>query len=383
MDGYVKILIIMGGFSPGGKYGGPPVSVNNFCSLMDKDHCFIVTHNHDMDENQPYPDIKSECWIEKNNCKIMYLPNEKYNINEFRKIIIEINPDIIYLQGLFQQCILPCLRLSKELKIKVLLAPRRELCRGAFRKKLKKIPYILILKIFGLLKYTSFQSTSVEETFAIKKYLSIEDTRVFFLKNVPSIPERKYERMQKIRGKARFIFLSRVHPKKNLISAIRYLSNVEGDVEFDIYGPLQDKNYWQDCQKAIDMLPSNVRVNYHGLISHDEVHEIFSQYDAFIFPTFSENYGHVIAESLIVGTPVILGKGTTPWDDINDRAGLVAELTNAAAFSQYLNQIVGMDSDTYNKMTEVVFQYIDNKLKLDQLKEDYSLSLNQILKNEV
>ena len=43
----MRILIIMGGFFPGKKYGGPPVSVDNFCTLMNEE-CFIVTTNHDL-----------------------------------------------------------------------------------------------------------------------------------------------------------------------------------------------------------------------------------------------------------------------------------------------------------------------------------------------
>ena len=58
----MKILIIMGGFFPGKKYGGPPVSVDNFCSLIKEDaDCYIVTHNHDMGEEEPYQDIKESC----------------------------------------------------------------------------------------------------------------------------------------------------------------------------------------------------------------------------------------------------------------------------------------------------------------------------------
>lgn len=54
----MKILIIIGGFFPGVKFGGPPVSVNNFCTLMQDDECYIVTKNHDMGETEPYKDIK-------------------------------------------------------------------------------------------------------------------------------------------------------------------------------------------------------------------------------------------------------------------------------------------------------------------------------------
>ena len=44
----------MEGFFPGKKYGGPPVSVLNFCRLMKEYSCYIVTKNHDLGETVPY-----------------------------------------------------------------------------------------------------------------------------------------------------------------------------------------------------------------------------------------------------------------------------------------------------------------------------------------
>ena len=336
----MKILIVMAGFFPGKKYGGPPVSVDNFCSLMSEDDCYVVTHNHDKDEHECYTGIQSGKWIDRGNCLVMYLSDDHYCKEKFEKIIQDICPDIMYLQGLFQECVLPCLQLAKKYNIKVLLAPRGELCEGAFKKKYKKIPYILILRLMGLLKNVYYQSTSEEETRSIIKYLDAHDNKVYFLTNIPSIPRKEYLRQKKESGHGKFIFLSRIHSKKNLISAIQYLKDVEGKVSFDIYGPIEENDDWSECQKEIEKLPDNVKVSYCGLVSHDEVHEVFSKYDAFIFPTFSENYGHVIAEALIVGTPVVLGKGTTPWDDINGKAGFVAELNDKSAFTEYLNDII-------------------------------------------
>ena len=39
----MKILMIMPGFFPGKKYGGPPVSIDNFCSLMIGHEKYIIT----------------------------------------------------------------------------------------------------------------------------------------------------------------------------------------------------------------------------------------------------------------------------------------------------------------------------------------------------
>ena len=123
----------MGGFFPGKKFGGPPVSVNNFCSFMEEHDCYIVTRNHDMGSNEKYSGINNG-WNERINCKVLYLNDKEYKYTKFKEVIEEINPDIIYLQGLFQSCIIPCLFLAKKHKIPLILAPRGELCEGAMKK---------------------------------------------------------------------------------------------------------------------------------------------------------------------------------------------------------------------------------------------------------
>ena len=236
----MKILMIMAGFFPGKKYGGPPVSVDNFCTLMETHECYIVTTNHDMGDNEPYPNIHSG-WNDRENCKVCYLSDSEYKIENFDRIMSEIQPDFIYLQGLFQRCIIPCLFLAKKHKTKVLLAPRGELCPGAFRKKYKKIPYILFLKMFGLLNGAVFQSTSDEEAEAIQHWLNVKSERIYQVSNVPSIPQSSYPVSKKEPGHARFVFLSRIVGKKNLHVALSALANVKGNVQFDIYGPIEDE----------------------------------------------------------------------------------------------------------------------------------------------
>lgn len=366
----MKILIVMTGFFPGQKFGGPPVSVDNFCTLMDGDDCFIVTRNHDMGESKVYLDIE-QGWNNRGNCKVLYLSDKEYRYSSFENIIKGIKPDIIYLQGLFQNCIIPCLFLAKKYKISVMLAPRGELCSGAFKKKYKKVPYIIFLRMFKLLKNVHFQSTSDEETTAIMNVLSIEKERIHFLSNVPSIPQKQYVREKKKVGEGKFVFISRIHPKKNLISAIDYLKNVKGKVVFDIYGPIEDEEYWKQCNQKIRELPDNVTVKYCGLISHEKIHETFSKYDAFLFPTFSENYGHVIAEALFAGTTVITSD-QTPWTDINEgKAGWANSIEDKKRFLEAIQSVINQNDDDNKEQIDAIHKYLDSKVKLNDIRQEY------------
>ena len=369
----MKILIITSGYFPGRKYGGPPVSVDNFCSLMSGvAECYIVTHNHDMGESTPYSNIiDGWSWNDRGNSHVLYLSDKDYNAVSFERVVRDVLPDYIYLQSLFQSCVISCLALAKKYRIQVVLAPRGELCAGAFKKKLKKIPYIYFLRTAGLLSGVSYQSTSIEETNAIRKYLNASSGSIHYLTNIPSVPQRLRARETKQEGVGRFIFVSRILWKKNLLSAIMFLRAIKGSVRFDIYGPKEDMDYWGECESEIKALPDNVSVEYKGILSHDDIHAAFSKYDAFLFPTLSENFGHVIAEALASGCiPIISDQ--TPWSDINEYgAGWAISLADINLFKNAIQEVVDMDEATISLMREKIGVYLKDKFNLDQLKANY------------
>ena len=58
--------------------------------------------------------------------------------------------------------------------------------------------------------------------------------------------------------KFRVCFFSRISPKKNLDFALRVVARVRVPVDFDIYGNLEDRGYWEECLGLIAKMPSNV-----------------------------------------------------------------------------------------------------------------------------
>lgn len=375
----MKILIFAGGFFPGKTFGGPPVSVDNFCSLLHEQKCYIVTSDHDNGTSTRYKEIH-DGWNDRGNANVLYLPDKEYfSIKRLDEVVKEVNPDVIYLQSLFQDLALLGLIVARKNRKKVMLAPRGELCAGAFKKKYKKLPYIVLMRMIGLLKEVHYQSTSDEETEAIHKYLNASYDKIHYLTNIPSVPKDVYDHPQKVVGNARFIFLSRIHPKKNLDFALECMEGIEGNVQFDIYGPLEDKEYWGKCQGIINKLPSNIIVRHCGVVSHENVHEVFSRYDAFLFPTFSENYGHVIVESMLAGcVPIISDQ--TPWTDINSyNAGWAISLSKQQEYVDAIKQVVGLDDMEKKKLESNIKTYLDVKLQLDSIKKKYEETFESLI----
>ena len=375
-------MIVMEGYFPGKKYGGPPVSIENFCALLPCNTCYIVTHDHDLYDTSKYVGI-SDGWNNRENCQVLYLSDKEYVKRNFEKIILEIQPEIIYLQGLFQACVLPCLQLCKKYKIPTLLAPRGELCDGAIKiRKYKKLPYIKLIRILNLTGQVHFQSTSSEETAALHKWLKIDDKHIHMLENVPSIPQKEIIKKEKKSGEGRFVFISRIHPKKNLKYVFPLLKDINGNVIFDIYGPIEDQDYWKTCQEEIGSLPSNVSVEYRGIVSHNNIHAVFSNYDAFIFPTLSENYGHVIAESMLAGTPVITSD-QTPWNDINECGmGWALDLRDTQLFKKVIQDVISLDANSYVDLSTKCKEYAYSRMNIDELKSKYKSVLNRLLEGE-
>lgn len=377
----MKILIFMSGFLPGKKYGGPPVSINNFCNLMSEEDIYIVCTDHDLGEKKRYKDIKKG-WNKRENCNVLYLNDNEYSISSFKKVINKINPDIIYLQSMFSKATLMGLIAAKYFYKKILLAPRGELDKGAFKKKYKKVPYIKVLKALGLIDKVYIQSTSPIETDSVIKRLGIDKNRIFEVDNIPDFPKEKLRHNKKEVGKLNLIFVSRIVAKKNIKFALECLKHVDGEVKYDIYGPIEDTNYWNECKNIIKKLPENIEVSYKGFIDREDIFNVMSKYDGLLFPTFSENYGQVIAEALLSGcVPIISDQ--TPWTDINDyKAGYAINLDDKSKYIDVINYLINSDFKNLENFRKNIKEYSNNKINIGNLKLKYQNILEAVSKNE-
>ena len=144
------------------------------------------------------------------------------------------------------------------------------------------------------------------------------NARVIIARNLPTklqVDNRSYASHRPNRT-FRVVFLSRISRSKNLDFALKVLQQVNQQIEFDVWGTSEDLNYLESCQKHANRLPKNIHVRFCGSAEQSQVVEILGRYDLLFLPTRGENYGHVIAEALTAGTPVLISD-RTPWRDLN------------------------------------------------------------------
>lgn len=351
-----RILIFSSYYLPGFKGGGP---IRTLASLVrtfgNHFEFFIITLDRDLGSNQAYNDVKVNTWQKVGNAWVYYLSPENLNMLSFRRLIIETPHDILYLNSFFSPyfSILPMVwrRFGLIPQKPVVLGPRGEFSPGALRlKSTKKNSYIRLAKALRLYDEVTWQASSSHELEDIQRIFGggrSADTKPNIVV-APDLPDIKPLPGRPVRSKdpgtLRIVFLSRLSPKKNLDGALKLLARVNGKVLFDIYGPLEDTSYWDQCQGLIEQLPDTVQVRYQGMIAHDTVVPTMANYDLFFLPTLGENYGHVIIEALAAGCPVLISDQTA-WRNLEAAGvGWDIPLDQPERFTAMLQRCVDMSS---------------------------------------
>lgn len=116
-------------------------------------------------------------------------------------------------------------------------------------------------------------------------------------------------------GSKTALFLSRVHPKKGLINLVKAWAAVRPNGwRLQIAGPDEGGHLKAVKEEAVRGGIEEA-VEYLGEVDGDRKSAVYRGSDLFILPTFSENFGVVVAEALAHGVPVITTRGA-PWSDL-------------------------------------------------------------------
>lgn len=365
-----NILICTSGYYPGKNYGGPTISVSNLSRMLSNNfNVFIITLDRDLNSKSPY-DLEKNIWHETDNIFVQYKKKTSINIFSLKRIISEVKPSKVYVNSLFDaKFTLNVAILSKFLHFDLIVAPRGELHPTQISiKNTKKYFYLIVVRWLFNSSRVHFHSTSPQEKTDIISNFKKSENKISVITNIPDIPVKNYldTNKPKIPNSLDIIFLARISVEKNLILALELLQEISGTVNFHIYGNIENANYWEKCKLVIEKLPSNVSVEYKGICERKHIHDTFNKYHIFLFPTFSENFGHSIVESMLSNCLVLIS-ANTPWTDINDYgSGWAYELSDLQSFRSTLTKLVKMNQEEYNKILNNNKLYISDKLHIDE-----------------
>ena len=374
-----RILIFTNHFLPGNRAGGPVTSIANLTRLLNDDfEITIVTSNKDLGVDKPYNQVEYDKVVRYEAFNIVYL--SIINTNTVLNTINDIKPDLIYLNSFFStftQLVL-FLFIKNKFETPIILAPRGELQENALAiKAFKKKVYLTVYKLMKMYKKVYFHVTDKIEYDRTKQMFGVENISI--LPNVPKVSNE--EALSKNKNELKLIFISRIRDNKNLLLALQALAKGQGNIIFDIYGPIEDNAYWEKCQVAMKELPNHVVTEYKGIVEPTEISNVMRKYHALLLPTKTENFGHVIVEAMQTGVVPIISD-QTPWVDlVKHNAGWDLDLAKVDDFTQVINTLYEMDEREYSRLSGSTMRYISKKLNIKELKRKY-IALFERLVNE-
>lgn len=292
-----------------------------------------------------------------------FLPtHERIRIYETRDTRFEpaISPDIVHIHSLWVRMAHSGCAYARARGIPYVLSPHGMLSPWALKHKWwKKLPGMVLYQYRDLRKATLLHATAQSELAHIRRLRLRQDVTIIPLGT--ELPPRLVATARRDATKM-VLFLSRIHPVKglkNLISAwalVKRVSDVRswggpdggGAWRLVIAGP-DELGHRMDLLRLaqslglctcdlsgefdisrLNYIGKEVDVVFTGAVYGEEKIKLHGMAELFVLPSFTENFGAVVSDSLAHGVPVITTKGT-PWAELEGACFTTTEGSGADA----------------------------------------------------
>ena len=168
-----------------------------------------------------------------------------------------------------------------------------------------------------LLSADAFHATSQQEADEIRALGLTQPIAV--IPNGVMFPESSTDRTDLPADRFRvMLFLSRIHPKKGLLSLLKAWKEASPNRwQLVLAGP-DENDHQNEVEQLAESLGIRSQVSFPGNLNDLQKWDWYRRADVFVLPSYSENFGIVVAEALAAGLPVIATHGT-PWADLPAR----------------------------------------------------------------
>jgi glycosyltransferase involved in cell wall biosynthesis len=304
-------------------------------------------------------------------------------------------PDIIHLHGLWMPSNHIVARLARRKKVPYVISPRGMLEPWSLNaKKWKKRLAMWLYQRRDLEAAVALHATAESEAEQFRR-LGFNQP-VIVAPNGVDIPADMPPRTRQADARRTALFLSRIHPKKGLMELVevwarmksqqsavgsRQLSSgrtVISKWHFEYAGPGCD-GHLAAVQRRMKGLGVEEDFTYLGDLDDRQKWQAYRRADLFVLPTYSENFGIVVAEALAAGMPVITTKGA-PWSElVAERCGWWIDI-GAEPLAEALREAMGLTDEERRIMGENGQRLVAAKYTwpaiAEQMKQAYEWVLN-------
>ena len=244
---------------------------------------------------------------------------QNISIRQLERVLLEGRYDLIHGQNLWIPLYHKMARVARKHGIPYMMTPRGCLEPWCMRqKRLKKLIAFHLYQKKDLQRASCVLATAKMEADNMRAL--VISTPIAIIPNgidVSEYPCRPLSSKNSVRKQ--IVFLSRIHEKKGiefLIEAWEQLHRKYSDWNVVIAGNGEEA-YIADLKKMIIDKGLDSCIKIIPPVFGEDKRKLYCESALFVLPTFSENFGMVIAEAMSCGVPVITTNGT-PWQELND-----------------------------------------------------------------
>jgi len=307
----MKVLHVTPSYYPAFVYGGPirtTHELNLALARLGAEVRVLTT-----DANGPARLAESGKVVEYSGVRVHYVP--RTISPDISVPILEELPgqvrwaDVVHITAVYSSTTIPALAAAAGRGKPVFWSPR-----GAMSvwegspKQTMKAGWDAVCRLVAPQRTTILAASEREAEAARAKFPAF---RTVVVGNGVAVPESLPERSPS--DELRVVFLGRIHPIKaveNLIDAVRTAAEKGLRCRLTIAGG-GDAAYIAGLKQRC----AGVNAVFVGEVEEEGKAALFSQADVLVLPSYSENFGMVVAEALAHGVPVIASTNT-PWKEV-------------------------------------------------------------------
>jgi glycosyltransferase involved in cell wall biosynthesis len=263
-----------------------------------------------------------------------------------------VKADVVHLHGMWLPEYKTAFKVAKRSNLPVVISPHGTLTPWDLsKKKWKKRLAMLLYQKAILAKVDMFFATSQVEAdglrlLGLKQPIAVVPIGVDIPVGINSTIEQESD------GRV-VLYMGRIHPGKGVLDLVEaWRLNRRPTWKLRIAGPAISSielSYRRLVEKKIDEYGLASEIELLGMLDGSAKRNAFEAADIFILPTYSENFGIVVAEALAHGLPVITTTGA-PWNELVEYNCGWWTSPGAVGISKALSSAMAMTPDELSEM---------------------------------
>lgn len=242
--------------------------------------------------------------------------------------------DVVHIHSIFNFPTLAASRLAQKYKVPYIIRTCGQLYQNClYQKKMKKMAYIKLFEANNLKKAGFIHYTTLDE----KESAGIVTSHHSYVLGLgvsecPKISRGKFSALfPGLSDKKIILFMGRIHPHKGINLLLSSLPKAFFD-SLDwvlVLAGSGDRKYFESLQEFVAKNNLGQKVKFIGPVIGERKHAILQYAKIFILPSQSENFGIVVAETLVCGRPVAISDKVALSKSVKEnKSGYIFPLTS-------------------------------------------------------